>query len=492
MQRKKIIIIGSGFSGLSAATTLAQMDYEVTILEKNNAVGGRARQLKIEGFTFDMGPSWYWMPDVFENYFKQFNTTVSAQYDLIRLDPSYAVFFSKEEVMQIPANLDEYYKLFERYEPGSSDQLKSFLADSAYKYKVSMSEFIHKPGLSLFEYVDFRILKAAFKMDLFKSISKCIHKHFKNEKLIQLLEFPVLFLGAKPNETPALYSMMNYAEIVLGTWYPLGGMYKIIEGMVSVAKQQGVNIKTGEAVEKVNVENGIAKSVTSNGINIPADIIIASADYHHVEQQLLELKYRNYSENYWKSRKMAPSCLMYYLGIDKHIDNLAHHNLFFDAPFELHGEEIYDRPQWPTNPLFYCTCASKTDNTVAPKGKENLVLLVPVAVDIEDTEEIREKYYDIMMKRLEHLTGQAIKQHVIVKKSYAINDFKKDYNSFGGNAYGLANTLKQTAIFKPSLKNKKVHNLFYTGQLTVPGPGVPPCIISGQITAREVIKQFPN
>ena len=490
MSKKKVIVIGAGFAGLSAATSLSQQGFDVTIFEKNKELGGRARKLELNGFTFDMGPSWYWMPDVFENYFSQFNTTVAEQYDLIRLDPSYSVFFSKEDIMRVPANLNEFYALFEKYEPGSSIELKKFLADAEYKYNVSMSDFVHKPSLSIFEFVDLRILNAALKMDLFKSISKYIHKHFKSPQLIQLLEFPVLFLGAKPNETPALYSMMNYADIVLGTWYPMGGMFKIVEAMVNVAKQQGVCIKNDEIVERININNGIAKSIVSNGITYEADIIIAAADYHHVEQKLLEPQYRNYSENYWKSRKMAPSCLMYYLGIDKTLKGLEHHNLFFDTPFDLHAEEIYDRPQWPSQPLFYATCASKTDKTVSPEGKENLVLLIPIAVNIEDTEEIREKYFNIMMDRLEHLTGQSIKEHVTVKKSYAINDFKNDYNSFGGNAYGLANILKQTAILKPSLKNKKVRNLYYAGQLTVPGPGVPPSIISGQIVAKEIVKKF--
>ncbi|MGQ0827761.1 MAG: phytoene desaturase family protein [Bacteroidota bacterium] len=490
MNRKKVIVIGAGFAGLSAATTLAKKGFDVTLLEKNNSIGGRARKLEIDGFTFDMGPSWYWMPDVFENYFKQFNTSVPEHYDLIRLNPSYAVFFSKEEVMKVPASLNEFYQLFERYEPGSSEQLKKFLAEAEYKYNVSMSDFVHKPSLSLLEFIDLRILNAVLRMDLFKSISKYIKKHFSDPKLIQLLEFPVLFLGAKPDETPALYSMMNYADIVLGTWYPMGGMFKIVEAMEKIAISQGVKIKTNETIEKINVKNGKAESVVSNGILQEADAIIAAADYHHIEQNLLEKEYRNYNEDYWRSRKMAPSCLMYFIGVDKKIEGLQHHNLFFDAPFDLHAEEIYDRPQWPSNPLFYSTCASKTDKSAAPEGKENLVLLIPVAVGIEDTEEIRERYYNIMMDRLEHLTGQHIKQHVIVKKSYAINDFRSDYNSFGGNAYGLANTLSQTAILKPALKNKKVKNLYYAGQLTVPGPGVPPSIISGQVAAREVIKSF--
>jgi len=492
MTKKKAIVIGSGFAGISSACYLAKAGFDVTLFEKNEQAGGRARKLELNGFTFDMGPSWYWMPDVFEQFFKDFNTSVEKQYDLIRLDPSYAVFFGKDDVFRIPANLKDVYALFEKEEPGSSIQLRKFLTDAEYKYNVSMSDFVHKPSLSILEFADFRILNAALRMDLFKSISKYIKKHFKNQKLIQLLEFPVLFLGAKPNETPALYSMMNYADIVLGTWYPMGGMYKIVEAMLTIAKQQGVSIKTYESVQKITVNNNIATGIVSNGISYASDVIVGAADYHHIEQKLLEEPYRNYSENYWKKRKMAPSCLMYYIGIDKKIEGLEHHNLFFDAPFDLHAEEIYDRPQWPSNPLFYSTCASKTDKSVAPEGTENLVLLIPIAVDIEDTEEIREKYFNIMMDRLEHLTGQSIKQHVIVKHSYAIKDFKNDYNSFGGNAYGLANTLKQTAILKPSLKNKKVQNLYYAGQLTVPGPGVPPSIISGHIAAKEIIKKFKN
>ncbi len=492
MNKNKVIVIGSGFSGLSAASHLAKEGYDVSILEKNSSIGGRARKLEIEGFTFDMGPSWYWMPEVFEDFFNAFGSSVKKHYDLIRLDPAYAIFFGKDDILKVPANLDELYQLFEYYEKGSSKSLKRFLNESEYKYHVSMNDFVHKPSLSIAEFVDIRILNAAIKMDLFKSISKYIRKHFSNPKLIQLLEFPVLFLGAKPSETPALYSMMNYADLVLGTWYPMGGMYKIVEAMATIAELQGVKMLTNETIEKIVVEQNKTTGVISNGKFIPADIVVSSADYHHTEQNLLEEKYRNHTPKYWKSRKMAPSCLMYYIGIDKKLNGLEHHNLFFDEPFDLHAQEIYDNPQWPTKPLFYSTCASKTDKSVAPEGKENLVLLIPIAVDIEDSEEIREKYFNIMMDRLEYLTNQKIKEHVIFKKSYAINDFKNDYNSFGGNAYGLANTLKQTAIFKPSIKNKKVRNLFYTGQLTVPGPGVPPSIISGQLVAKQIAKEIKN
>ncbi len=490
MNKKKVIVIGAGFSGLSVGAYLAKNGFDVSIYEKNKTIGGRARKLEIDGFTFDIGPSWYWMPEVFENFFNDFNSSVKEHYELKRLDPAYSIFFNKDEVFKIPANLNELYLLFEKHEKGSSIALKQFLKEAEYKYNVSMSDFVHKPSLSAFEFIDFRILNAALKMDLFKSISKYIKKHFSNPKLIQLLEFPVLFLGAKPEETPALYSMMNYADLVLGTWYPMGGMFKIIEAMAKVAEQQGVKILTNQTIEKIVVENKLVKGIISNGKFEDADIVVSSADYNHTEQHLLEKEYQNYTETYWKTRKMAPSCLMYYVGIDKKLNNLEHHNLFFDESFDQHAKEIYDTPQWPNKPLFYSTCASLTDRTVTPEGKENLVLLIPIAVNIEDTEEIREKYFNIMMDRLEYLTNQKIREHILFKKSYAINDFKNDYNSFGGNAYGLANTLKQTAIFKPSIKNKKVQNLFYTGQLTVPGPGVPPSIISGALVAKQITKEF--
>ncbi len=484
---KTAIVIGSGFAGLSAAASLAQKGYEVTVLEKNSQAGGRARQFKENGFVFDMGPSWYWMPDVFEKYFAQFGKKVSDFYQLDRLDPSYQVVYTMEDTLQIPAQLEPLYQLFEKEEPGSSQFLKKFLKDAAYKYEVGMNSLVYKPSRSLLEFADLRLLSGILKMDVFSSISSGIRKNLKSDKLIQLLEFPVLFLGAKPEKTPALYSLMNYADLALGTWYPQGGMHKIIEAMVSIAEEQGVTIELNANVDKIEVENGVAKGVRVNGTLKTADVVVAGADYHHVETQLLEKKYRNYSEDYWDKRVMAPSSLLFYLGVDREIPKLLHHNLFFDEPFGPHAEEIYENPKWPSKPLFYASVPSKTDKTVAPAGKENLFLLVPVAPDLKDTEEIREKYYHQIMDRLEKYTGVTIRDKVVYKRSFAHADFISDYNAFKGNAYGLANTLKQTAILKPSLKNKKVSNVYYTGQLTVPGPGVPPSIISGQVVAREIV-----
>ncbi len=489
---KKVIVIGAGFAGLATASCLAKEGYDVTILEKNAIPGGRARKFEAEGFVFDMGPSWYWMPDVFEEYFALFGKEPSDYYDLKRLDPSYSVVFGKEDVMDVPANLEEFKAMFERYEPGSSQKLEQFLAEAEYKYEVGMSEFVHKPSHSIMEFADLRVLKSMFRLQMLTSMDAHVRKLFKHPQLIELLSFPVLFLGATPENTPAMYSLMNYADIKLGTWYPMGGMHKIIEGMVSLAEELGVKIKLNQEVKQIVVPNGHATKVVTTDQEYQADVVVGGADYHHVDQHLLEERVRNYSESYWDKRVMAPSSLLFYLGVDKRLKNLHHHNLFFDEDFTQHAVEIYEDPQWPSKPLFYACVPSITDPSVAPEGKENLFLLVPLAPGLEDTPELREKYYDIIMDRLEDLTDQEVRKHVSYKRSFAHKDFEKDYHAYKGNAYGLANTLMQTAFLKPKLKSKKVKNLFYTGQLTTPGPGVPPSLISGQVVAKEIQKQFSN
>lgn len=487
--RTKVTIIGAGISSLSSAAFLAKAGYDVTILEKNPTIGGRARQFKVDGFVFDMGPSWYWMPDVFEQFYNKFDHTTSDFYELKRLDPSYNVFWQDGTKTPIPADDQKLFAWFESMEKGSSEKLKTFLEDAKYKYEVGMKDLVFKPSLKLSEFADMRILKGLFKLHLLSSFSKYIRTYFKNEKILSLLEFPILFLGAMPKDTPALYSLMNYADISLGTWYPMGGMYNIIEAFEKIAKEFGVKILTNQEVTGIRSSYDEVTHVITKTDEFETNILISGADYQHTDSTILTEK-ANYKNKYWESRTMAPSCLLFYLGIDKKLDGLEHHNLFFDEDFELHAKEIYKDPKWPSAPLFYTSVPSKTDPSVAPEGKENLFLLVPIAPDLTDDEETRERYFDLILKRLEARAGINIKDSIIYKKSYCITDFKADYHAFKGNAYGLANTLKQTAILKPSLKNKKLKNMYYTGQLTVPGPGVPPSIISGEVVANEIIKDF--
>ncbi len=489
---KKIAVIGSGFSGLSAAACLAKEGFDVTVFEKNQTPGGRARSFEAQGFTFDMGPSWYWMPDVFEKYFQLFGKSPSDYFALKRLDPSYRIYYGANDLVDIPAGVEALCKLFDELEPGSSQHLLRFLEEGEYKYNIGINELVYKPGLSVTELMDIELAKGLFKLHVFQSISQYIRKFFKSERIIKLLEFPVLFLGATPEKTPALYSLMNYADMALGTWYPMGGMYKIVEGMTSVAEEQGVKFRYNSPVQSLEMNGVRAKGLLVNNSVEYFDYIVASADYHHVEQQLIPEKYRKYKQTYWDKRVLAPSSLLFYVGLNKKLKGLLHHTLFFDEDFSLHAKEIYEDPKWPTSPQFYVSCPSQTDPSVAPAGYENLLILIPVAPGLEDEEMIREKYFNLVIDRFEKITGEQIRQHIVYKRTYAHNDFIADYNAYKGNAYGLANTLMQTANLKPSIINKKINNLFYTGQLTVPGPGVPPSIISGQVAARELVKRYRN
>lgn len=483
---KKVSIIGSGFASLAASCYLAKEGFDVTIYEKNNSIGGRARQLIKEGFTFDMGPSWYWMPDVFERFFADFDKSASDYYQLDKLNPAYKVFFGNDENMLIEDTLEKIYAAFENEEPGSSEQLKKFIAQAQSNYEIAIKDLVYRPGVSPLELVTPETIKKIGQF--FSTIARDVRKEFKNKKLVQLLEFPVLFLGAKPSDTPSFYSFMNYADFGLGTWHPKGGMYKVIEAMESLAKSLGVHIKTNAAVEKINVSNKIISSLTIDGKEIATDVVVSGADYHHSET-LLEPTYRQYSESYWDKKTFAPSSLLFYIGFDKKLKNIHHHNLFFDVDFDAHAKEIYDEPKWPEKPLFYANFTSVTDPGSAPENCENGFFLVPIAPGLEDNEKLREDYFEIIMDRFENLTDQKVRENILFKESFCVNDFIKDYNSYKGNAYGMANTLLQTAFLRPKLKSSKVKGLFFTGQLTVPGPGVPPALISGKLVSGLIQKE---
>lgn len=482
---KKIVIIGSGFSSLSASCYLAKEGYDVTIFEKNKQIGGRARQLKKDGFTFDMGPTWYWMPDVFERFFSDFNKNPSDYYQLQKLNPAYQVYYGKNDSISVSSQIEKIYELFENEEKGSSVHLRKFLKQAQNNYEVAIKDLVYRPGLSPLELISLKTIK---KLDqFFGNVKSDVEKRFKNKRLIQILEFPVLFLGAKPGDTPSFYNFMNYADFGLGTWYPDKGMYSVVTGIATLAKELGVKIETDKPVEKIIVKNGKAIGVVSNESEYNFDLVVSGADYHHSES-LLDKQYRVYSDSYWKKRTFAPSSLLFYIGFNKKLVNVEHHTLFFDVDFDDHAKAIYDDPKWPNAPLFYASFPSKSDKTTAPEGCESAIFLIPLAPGLNDTAELREKYFDIIINRLEINTSQNVRNSVIFKESFCVNDFVNDYNSYKGNAYGMANTLFQTAFLRPKLKSRKVKDLYFTGQLTVPGPGVPPSLISGKLTAGLISK----
>lgn len=487
--KHRAIVIGSGFAGTAAATTLASKGYAVTLVEKNIEPGGRARVWRKDGFTFDMGPSWYWMPEVFERYFARFGETVRARYDLVRLDPSYQVIFSGTDRWSIPAGIPALQEFFERIEPGAAAALDRFLAEARTKYDLGMNELVYRPALSWGEFIRPDVVGGVLRNSVFGSLRKHVAAHFRDPRLRMLLEFPVLFLGASPDRTPALYSLMNYADMALGTWYPMGGMGRIIDAMMEVAHDQGVEVRTGLCVDRVLVANGKAYGVRTPAGDMHADTVVAAADYHHVERDLLAPEHRSYPERYWDARVMAPSSLLFYLGFNTRLQGLMHHNLFFDASLDDHAREIYDDPRWPGRPLMYVSAPSKTDASVAPDGHENVFALIPIAPGLHDTEDVRGHYRELVLDKLGERTGGDVRSHLVVERSYCINDFKNDYNAYRGNAYGLANTLRQTAVLKPRMKSRRVKGLYFAGQLTVPGPGVPPSLISGQVVADLIEKE---
>ena len=483
---KTIHIIGSGFSSLAAACYLAKEGNNVSVFEKNTSLGGRAQQFTANGFTFDMGPSWYWMPDVFESFFADFNKKPSDYYSLEKLNPGYRVFFENDTHFDVSEDLNTIISDFEKIEKGSGKKLSEFIDNAKKNYEIAIKDLVYRPGESILELIT---PQTALKIDqFFSNIKRDVRKKIKNKNLQQILEFPVLFLGAKPSDTPSFYSFMNYADFGLGTWQPKNGFFDVVQAMVQLGKELGVTYHTNAAISKIIVENNTATGIEINNKILKADVVLSGADYHHTET-LLPINNRQYSEAYWDKKTFAPSSLLFYVGFDKKLETVRHHNLFFDSDFEKHAVEIYDIPEWPSEPLFYANFTSLTNKETAPVGCENGFFLIPIAPDLEDTEEVREIYFEKIISRFEHITKQNVRKNIIFKKSFCVKDFKSEYNSYKGNAYGMANTLLQTAVLRPKLKSKKVKNLYFTGQLTVPGPGVPPALISGKLVA-QLIKKY--
>ncbi|MBT8495001.1 MAG: phytoene desaturase [Deltaproteobacteria bacterium] len=486
----RVVVIGAGFSGLSAACHLAAAGAQVDVVERHDQAGGRARAWSEGGFRFDMGPSWYWMPDVFERFFRSFGREVSDLYELVRLDPSYRVVWPGGDAWNVPAGRPKLRELFERHERGGAGKLDQFIAEAGEIYDAAMSDYLFRPSLRFTEFVDLRLIREVFRLKMTRSMASYARSLFGTERLARLVEWPVLFLGASAADTPAMYSLMSYADMALGTWYPMGGMHRIIESMVEVATSLGVRFHLGHSVDRISVERGRARAVDTSRGSFRADAVLASADYHHVEQHLLEPRHRQYSERYWSKRTMSPSSLLFYLGLDGDIGDLPHHTLFFDQDLDTHMDAVYRDPAWPDAPLFYACAPSVTDPSVAPAGCSNLFLLIPLAPGLSDSDDMRRRAFDQVMGRLEAHVGRPLRDRVVIERSYAMRDFEADYSAFQGNAYGMANTLVQTGPFKPKLRSSKVEGLYFAGQLTVPGPGMPPSLISGELSARLLIDDF--
>ena len=490
MSEKRIVVIGAGFGGMSAAAVLAKNGNEVTLVEKNSQPGGRAMLYKKEGFIFDMGPSWYLMPEAFERYFAQFGKKPTDYFELKRLDPSYRVFFGTEKVVDVPTELEKSLTLFDELENDGSRKLSEYLQIAERNYRIAMDKFIYRDYTSIFNFFNRQLILEGLKLNIFSSLERYNKRFFESDKSRKILEYTTVFLGGAPSHTPALYSIMAHVDLNLGVWYPVpGGIGAVVDAVYSTARDQGVEFKFNQNVSRIQIEGKHAKAVETDQEVIDADIIVANADYHHVDTKLLEPKYRSYSQKYWRKRVMAPSAFLIYLGVDKELDGILHHNLYLDPKWDAHFDSIFDQPGWPESPSYYVSATSKTDASIAPPGKECLFFLVPVAPGLNDTDKVREKYFTKIITHFEKLIGQTIKDSIIVKKIFSHRDFTDSYNAYKGTALGLAHTLRQTAVFRPAHRSKKVKNLYFTGHYTHPGVGVPMVLISSEIINEIISKE---
>jgi phytoene desaturase len=484
------IVIGAGFGGLAAAALLARDGIEVTVLEKNDQAGGRARVLEAEGFTFDMGPSWYLMPDVFERFFAEFGKTPDDFYKLIRIDPSYRIFFHDGTMSDVSASLDRNIDLFDRFEPDGGAKLGKYLEKAKEHYELAMNELIYRDYRSLLDLISGKLLLAGLRMPLFGNIESFVSGVFQSEKAKRILEYSIGFIGGSPRNTPALYYIMNHVDFNLGVWYPHGGIGRVAAAIHDLAAANGASFEFNLPVTKINTKHGQVESVETDRGTYPADVVVVNADYPYTELTLLDESDRSYDERYWESRVIAPSAFVVYLGLDRKIANLEHHNLFLDKDWDKGFEALFPKKQaaWPANPSYYVNVTSKTDDTVAPPGGETLFILVPLAAGLQDTPTLRDQCYEQIVSHLEGIIGEKIRGHEVVKRFFSVNDFRHDYNAYKGTALGLTHTLRQTALFRPSHVSKKVRNLYYTGHYTHPGIGMPMALISSQILSNIITK----
>ncbi len=482
-----IVVIGGGVGGLSTACYLADAGADVHVIEKNEQLGGRASTLEAEGFRFDMGPSWYLMPDVFERFFGDFDRTPSDYYELTHLDPHYRIFFKDGDQVDVTADLERTKRIFESYEGGAGEALERYLSKSRENYEVGMKHFVYEDRERLRDYLDLDVARQARGLSLLGSMQDHVENYFEHPKLQQIMQYTLVFLGGSPKNTPALYNLMSHVDFNLGVWYPEDGLGGVIDGIADLGRELGVTYETNRPATAIKGREGAFKVETPDG-PLTADLVVSNADYAHTEQDLLSPERRGYDADYWESRTYAPSAFLLYLGVSGDVPELAHHTLVLPTDWEEHFDQIFEDPQWPDDPAYYCCVPSETDDSVAPAGHSNLFVLVPIAPGLEDTPELRSRYRDLILEDVAEHTGTDLRDRIVFEESFCVEDFADRYNSFKGTALGMAHTLRQTALFRPPHRSKEVDGLYFAGSYTTPGIGVPMCLISGELTAEKVFE----
>jgi phytoene desaturase len=506
----RTIVIGGGIAGLATAALLAREGHKVTLLEQHAEVGGRAGTWERDGFRFDTGPSWYLMPEVFDHFFRMLGTTADEQLELVQLDPGYRVYGEGHaDPLDVSASVDENLDLFEGIERGAALRLAKYLDNAREVYDLAKEHFL---------YSTFQRLGPVFSGDvtahsarllrlLIEPLDSLTKRTVRDTRLRQILGYPAVFLGSSPKLAPSMYSLMSHLDLVDGVSYPLGGFTRVIERIADLARAQGAELRTGATVTRILVdgESVTGVEITSkkgtgkkNTIEIlDADIVVSTADLHHTETVLLDREEsRTYPQEYWDKRTAGPGALLLMLGVSGELPELEHHTLFFAKNWNAGFKAIFGSiPHVPETLSLYVCKPSGVDSGVAPEGAESLFVLVPIPADPtlgkggidRGGDDAIEALADRVIAQIADWAGiPDLAERIVLRRTVGPGDFAADLNSWKGSALGPAHTLRQSAFFRAGNVSRKVKNLYYAGSSTIPGVGLPMCLISAELVLKRV------
>jgi phytoene desaturase len=486
---KKAVVIGAGVGGLALANILAKTGWKVSVYDRLPQAGGRMGELRAKGFMFDTGPSWYLMPEVFQHYFELLGEDVSAHLDLIKLSPAYKVFYDYHKPITVTGSLKKDERTFDAIEAGAGQKLRDYVRTAERNYRAAMEHFLYNPFTRAGSLANRRVVAQlpALSQQLIRPLHSHVARYVRAQPLQQILEYPMVFLGASPWNAPALYHLMSFLDFKQGVYYPRGGMYRVVEALQRVGEKLGVAYHFNATATKIEVAGGRATAVQFGKKQVAADLVVSGADLHFTETALLPESARTYPQKYWKKRVAGPSALLLYLGIKGELPQLQHHNLFFVKDWKQNFADIFERKAWPENASIYVCKPSATDKSVAPKGHENVFVLVPLPADINHPEQL-EAAADRYLTQLEKMANiPDLRERIVYKSMRGPADFAEMYNSWNGTALGMAHLLKQSAFWRPGARSKKVQNLLYVGGGVQPGIGVPMCLISAEVAYKQLV-----
>ncbi|MFM9919287.1 phytoene desaturase family protein [Lacisediminihabitans sp. H27-G8] len=499
-----IVVIGGGIAGLASAALLAKDGHEVTLLEGRPSVGGRAGSWERDGFRFDTGPSWYLMPEVFDHFFRLLGTTADEQLQLVTLDPGYRVLFEGvAEPIDITASREENLELFERIEPGTRRKMVKYLDSARDVYEIAKKRFLYSSFADIRPLLRRDVLSRTGTLVslLLTPLATLVRRTVKDARLQQILGYPAVFLGSSPYIAPSMYHLMSHLDLEGGVMYPMGGFTQLIGRIEALAEAQGVTILTGSPVTAINTRDAVVTGVdytdaTGATRTLVADIVVSAADLHHSETALLPVELQTFPQEYWDKKVPGPSALLIYLGVKGELPQLEHHTLFFARDWKAGFEKIFGENSSIPDPASIYVCKpSGIDRSTAPDGYENLFVLVPIPADptigkgdVDGDGDTRiETLADRVISQISVWAGiPDLASRITLRRTLGPGDFVSDLNAWRGTALGPAHTLGQSAMFRSGNKSRKVEGLFYAGGSTIPGIGLPMCLISAEVVLKRI------